>query len=74
MSSTTSDLHITGMSCQHCVRAVQQALAAVPDVTTEDVEIGRARVRYDPADVDPAALRDAVEEAGYEIQSTEHVA
>lgn len=74
MSTTTSDLHIEGMSCQHCVDAVQGALQSVPHVTVKEVGIGRARVTYDPAETDPATLRTAVEDAGYEVRSTEQIA
>ncbi|GIV62336.1 MAG: hypothetical protein KatS3mg044_1202 [Rhodothermaceae bacterium] len=56
------------MSCQHCVRAVEQALQAVAGVTVKRVGIGVAEVEYDPAQVDAQALVDAVEEAGYTVE------
>ena len=74
MSTITSDLHIEGMSCQHCVNAVQGALEAVPHVTVKEVGIGRARVEYEPGQIGPDALREAIEDAGYEVRSTEQVA
>ena len=74
MSTITSDLHISGMSCRHCVDAVQGALEALPQVTVQEVGIGRARVEYDSSETDPNALREAVEEAGYEVRSTDQVA
>lgn len=74
MSTITSDYHIEGMSCRHCVDAVEGALKAIPGVTVDEVGIGRARVRFDPADVDPDALREAIEEAGYAVQSTDQIA
>lgn len=74
MSTITSDLHIEGMSCQHCVDAVQGALEAVPHVAVTEVGIGRARVEYEQNEVGPDDLGAAIEEAGYELQSTEQVA
>jgi len=58
-------LHIDGMSCGHCLNAVNQALAKMPGVEIETVRLGRAEVRYDPERVTLGALEAAVAEAGY---------
>jgi copper chaperone CopZ len=42
---TTHELRIEGMSCQHCVKSVREALTRVPGVTQVSVEIGHASVR-----------------------------
>ena len=42
-------LTIEGMSCEHCVRAVKNRLATTPGVTVDEVGIGTAKLRYDPA-------------------------
>ena len=63
------DLTIKGMSCQHCVKAVREALAAVPGVnrvTSVDLESGRASVE---GEVEPRVLIAAVKEAGYEAET-----
>ena len=57
---------IGGMSCNHCVRAVHTALADLPGAQVERVEIGSATVRYDPAQTTPAAIAEAVRDAGYD--------
>ena len=57
------------MSCGHCVGAVRTALESVDGVEVEDVRVGEARVRYDAADVDPAALARAVEEEGFAVSA-----
>ena len=44
---TRLTLHIEGMSCGHCLNAVNQALAAVPGVTVGSVRMGRAELEYD---------------------------
>ena len=59
-------LDITGMSCDHCVRAVREALARVDGTEVESVEIGSATVRYDPARTSPDAIASAVSDEGYE--------
>ena len=58
-------LAIDGMTCGHCVRAVENALAALPGVTVDHVEIGRADVRVDPEQTTRAALAEAIEAEGY---------
>lgn len=58
-------LDITGMSCDHCVRAVREALAEVDGAQVESVEIGSATVSYDPARTSPDAIADAVSDEGY---------
>jgi copper chaperone CopZ len=58
-------LHIDGMSCGHCLNAVNRALAEIPGVEVDTVRIGRAEVRYDPAQVSPTQLEGAVADAGY---------
>ena len=62
----TVTLTIGGMSCQHCVRAVREALESVPGVQVKRVDVGTAEVDFEPADTAPQALLDAVTDAGYE--------
>ena len=59
-------LDIGGMSCDHCVRAVRGALQGVEGAEVEEVAIGHATVRYDPARTSPDAIVDAVSDEGYE--------
>ncbi|HYE94716.1 MAG TPA: cation transporter [Rubricoccaceae bacterium] len=65
MNPETITLRIEGMTCGHCVRAVENALSALPGVEVEAVEIGRAEVRYDPAQTDRVQIARAIEEEGY---------
>jgi len=62
-------LAITGMSCGHCVRAVDQALRQVPGVEVHAVQLGSATVSYDPAVTSPEQITKAVTEAGYEARA-----
>lgn len=66
---TTLTLHIEGMSCGHCLNAVNQALAQLPGVQVEAVRIGRADVRYDEASIDAARIEAAITEAGYRARA-----
>lgn len=60
-------LKITGMSCQHCVKAVLEALRNVPGVTPTQVDIGAAQLTYDPQQATPEQIVDAVTEEGYQV-------
>src|ERR1044072_8729023 len=66
-------LPIEGMTCASCVRRVEKALAKVEGVHEGGVNLAteRATVKYDPALVDMAAMRAAVEKAGYSVPSEE---
>ena len=57
-------LHISGMSCGHCLNAVQRALHGVPGAEVRSVRIGRAEVAVQEA-VTVDALVAAVAAAGY---------
>lgn len=58
-------LHITGMSCGHCMNAINEALARHPGVRLESLRMGRAEVRYDEQSTSPAAIESCIAEAGY---------
>ncbi len=61
-------LAVDGMSCGHCVKAVDAALKSVEGVEVERVALGSATVAYDPSKVTMGAIIDAVMDAGYEAQ------
>lgn len=65
----TKVLKIEGMSCDHCKKAVTDALKEVAGVerVAVDLDAGKATVSYDPAKASEAAMKEAVEEAGYEV-------
>ena len=65
---TTSTYTVVGMTCGHCVNSVTEEVSAVPGVSAVDVDLesGGLTVTSD-APVDEAAVRAAVEEAGYSV-------
>lgn len=63
----TLSLTVQGMSCGHCLNAVNAALASLPGVAIKAVRIGKAEVEYDPAVTDAAKIAAAVEGAGYDV-------
>jgi copper chaperone len=63
-------LQINGMSCNHCVNAVKQALNGVPGVTADNVVVGKATVSYEPGKTKFTDITDALKDAGYEAYAT----
>ncbi len=58
-------LTVSGMSCGHCVRAVDAALAAAPGVASRRVAVGSAEVSLAPGATAASAVA-AIRDAGYE--------
>jgi copper chaperone len=56
---------VPGMTCDHCVHAVTSEIGKLPGVTNVDVDLETKWVEVDGTD-DVPAVRDAVDEAGYE--------
>lgn len=67
-SVSTSTVIVTGMTCNHCVASVSEEIGAIPGVTSVDVDLATGKVVIDSTtDLDPRAVSDAVEEAGYSV-------
>lgn len=68
--STTATYTVTGMTCNHCVMSVTEEVTEVESVTEVDVDLasGQMTVTSDEP-VAESAIRDAVEEAGYQVGS-----
>ena len=65
---TTTTYRVLGMTGGHCVGAVTSALSVLDGVTdvSVDLDAGQATVTSDQP-LDEAVVRDAVDEAGYEL-------
>lgn len=63
----TLHLNIRGMTCNHCVRAVREALEAVPGVHRAEVSLEPSQATVQ-GDVDPKALLAALEAEGYRAE------
>ena len=57
---------ISGMSCGGCVSNVRKALESLPGVHVDAASVGSATVSYDEARTTPAAIAQAIRDAGYE--------
>lgn len=60
-------LKVDGMSCQHCVMALQKNFQMLDGVTDTNVEVGKATVTYDEGKVSDAQFDEAVTKAGFKL-------
>jgi copper chaperone CopZ len=61
---------IAGMSCGHCASSVRGEVGQVPGVTAVEVDVTSGTVVIDSTvPLEEAAIRTAVEEAGYRLAS-----
>ena len=67
LSDGSATYSVPGMTCDHCRQAVSTELAAVPGVQEVDVDLKTKLVTVRGKGLDDAALRAAIEEAGYEV-------
>ena len=66
-SETVRAYTVEGMTCQHCVASVQEEVGEVRGVRDVAVDLTSGRVDVTGSDVDDAAVRAAVEDAGYRV-------
>lgn len=65
---TTTTYRVEGMTCDHCVRAVTTELVILPGVQSVDVDLESGAVTVTSnGPLDESAVREAVDEAGYEL-------
>lgn len=60
------EFKIEGMSCGHCVMAVEKELNKLK-LIKKNVEIGSAKVEFNPNDVSEPELVNAIKNAGYNV-------
>jgi copper chaperone len=65
---STASYTVTGMTCEHCVASVTEEISELPGVhgVAVDLPTGAVTVTSEQP-LDDAAMRGAVEEAGYEL-------
>lgn len=66
MSTQELVYSVPGVSCGHCRAAITEEVAPLEGVESVDVDLEAKRVAVRGAALDDAAIRAAIEEAGYE--------
>ena len=64
----TITFKVGGMTCGGCVNSVRKVVSAVSGVNTVDVSLEKAQavIAFDPAKTGAAALKSAIEDAGFD--------
>ena len=67
-------ISVEGMSCQHCVSHVKEALSELNGVTSVDVNLeAKSAVLEASTDVKDEDIKYAIDEAGYEVVNIENL-
>jgi copper chaperone len=64
----TVHLNIEGMTCEHCVRAIDGRLRKTPGVEVERVVVGAVDIRYDPARISMDEISEVISDEGYTVE------
>lgn len=69
MATASETLNVKGMSCNHCMNAIETALKQLNGVHTAKVDLkaNNVTVSYDNAVVGLKAVKGAIEEADYDV-------
>ena len=59
---------VKGMSCQHCVKAVNKALSEIDGIKDIKVDLATGEVSFEEVKpVDMGVVKERIEKAGYEL-------
>jgi copper chaperone len=67
MSAGNLTYTVPGMSCEHCRSAISKEVGAVAGVESVDVDLDGKLVTVHGVDLSDAAVREAIDEAGYDV-------
>jgi copper chaperone len=69
LAKQTLSINVEGMSCQHCVHAVTNAVAVLAGVGKVDVSLDKkqATVEFDPGVTGLQSIKKAIEDQGYTV-------
>lgn len=67
-NSSEVKISVKGMTCQSCVRTIEQGVSKQPGVHAVEVSLKNeeAAIVYDPSLTDPGALREAIDDMGFD--------
>ncbi|AIG28400.1 copper chaperone CopZ [Brevibacillus sp. 7WMA2] len=63
-------LQVQGMSCNHCVQAIEKAVGNLEGVTSVKVRLSEAEVdvAYDSTKVTVEAIKETIDDQGYDVE------
>lgn len=60
-------LKVQGMSCGHCVNSVEGAVKKLGALATVDLAAGSVAVEYDESKLTVDAIKETIEDQGYDV-------
>jgi copper chaperone len=60
-------LQVQGMSCGHCVKAVETAVQQIGAEASVNLEKGAVTVQYDDSKITVDQIKEAIEDQGYDV-------
>jgi copper chaperone len=67
MQNDNLTLSVPGVTCEHCRTAITKEVGTVAGVESVDVDLEQKVVTVHGRDLDDAAVRAAIDEAGYDV-------
>ncbi|MDC3412689.1 copper chaperone CopZ [Aquibacillus sp. 3ASR75-11] len=69
MAVATKTLDVKGMSCGHCVSAIESSVNELKGIETVNVDLSsnKVTVSYNESEVQIDKVKEAIEEAGYDV-------
>ncbi len=69
MPRDIAKLTVEGMSCNHCVNSIKKAVGSLQGVDNVDVDLEskKVTVEYDSSKLNVEAIKDAIEDQGYDV-------
>jgi copper chaperone len=61
-------LNIEGMTCEHCVRAIDGRLRKTPGVEVQKVVVGAVDLRYEPSRISLDEISELISDEGYTVE------
>jgi copper chaperone len=61
-------LNIEGMTCEHCVRAIDQRLRKTAGVQVDKVVVGAVDLHYDRAKISLDEISELISDEGYTVE------
>lgn len=63
-------LTVTGMSCGHCVKAIEGSVGELNGVQSVNVHLdsGKVDVSYDSSEVTLDTIKETIDDQGYDVQ------
>ena len=64
----TLHLNIEGMTCEHCVRAIDGRLRRTPGVQVDKVVVGAVDLHYDRSKISLDEISEVISDEGYTVE------